>query len=113
MKMKKKCDNKIKTHFDLFFITITIYQLGGGGGGGGVIQFDCCKVNRELIIVEKVHNTIVSNPFQFVKILLFSYARSRDFDGMKSTGLPVSMYTTQTPIDMCRFNVRSSTYIFF
>jgi hypothetical protein len=25
------------------------------------------------------------------------------------TGLPVSMYTTKSPIDMCRFSVRSST----
>jgi hypothetical protein len=55
------------------------------------------------------HNTVVSNHFHSVKILLFSYARSRDFDGMLDTELPVSMYTTKTPIDMCCFNVRSST----
>jgi hypothetical protein len=30
-------------------------------------------------------------------------------DGLIGIELPVSMYTTQTPIDMCRFNVRSST----
>jgi hypothetical protein len=36
-------------------------------------------------------------------------ARSRDFDGMLGTGLPVSMYTTNIPIDKWRFNVRSST----
>ena len=54
-------------------------------------------------------NTIVSIHFHSVKILLFSSARSRDFDGMLDTGLPVSMYTTKTPINMCRFNVRSST----
>ena len=47
--------------------------------------------------------------FHSVNFLLFSSARSRDFDGMLDTGLPVSMYTTKTPIDMCRFNVRSST----
>jgi hypothetical protein len=29
----------------------------------------------------------------------------KDFDGMLGTGLPVSMYTTKSPIDMCRFNV--------
>jgi hypothetical protein len=40
---------------------------------------------------------------------LFSSARSRDFDGLIGIELPVSMYTTQTPIDLCRFNVRSST----
>ena len=38
--------------------------------------------------------------FPFVQIFLFSSARSRDFDGMLSAGLPVSMYTTTTPIDM-------------
>jgi hypothetical protein len=27
-------------------------------GKGGGIKFDCCKVNRELIIVEKVHNFV-------------------------------------------------------
>ena len=54
-------------------------------------------------------NTVVSNHFHSVKILLFSSARSRDFDGTPGTELPVSMYTTKTPIDMCRFNVRSST----
>jgi hypothetical protein len=53
--------------------------------------------------------TVVSNNFYSVKILLFSSARSRDFDGLIGIELPVSMYTTKTPIDMCRFNVRSST----
>jgi hypothetical protein len=47
-----------------------------------------------------VANTVVSNHFHSVKILLFSSARSRDFDGTPGTELPVSMYTTQTPIDM-------------
>ena len=51
----------------------------------------------------------VSNHFHSVKILLFSSARSRDFDGLIGIELPVSMYTTKIPIDMCRFNVRSST----
>jgi len=32
-------------------------------------------------------------------------ARPREFDGMLGTGLPVSMYTTKTSIDMWRFNV--------
>ena len=44
---------------------------------------------------------VVSNHFYAVKILLFSSARSCDFDGMLGTELPVSMYTTKTPIDMC------------
>ena len=54
-------------------------------------------------------NTVVLNHFHSVKILLFSSARSRDFDGLIGIELPVSMYTKKTPIDMCRFNVRSST----
>ena len=54
-------------------------------------------------------NTIVLNHFHSVKKKLFSSARSHDFDGTPGTKLPVSMYTTKTPIDMCRFNVRSST----
>ena len=48
------------------------------------------------------NNTVVSNQFHSAKILLFSSTRSRDFDGIFGTGLPVSMYTTTTPIDMCR-----------
>ena len=45
--------------------------------------------------------------FQIISIPLkvSSAARPRDFDGMLSTGLPVSMYTTKTPIDMWCFNV--------
>jgi hypothetical protein len=46
-------------------------------------------------------NTVVSNHFHSVKFLLFSSARSRDFNGTPGTELPVSMYTTKTPIDMC------------
>ena len=38
------------------------------------------------------------------KTFLFSSVKPRDFDGMLGTGLPVSMYTTKTPIDKCRFN---------
>ena len=53
------------------------------------------------VTYSKWTNTVVSNHFQS--------ARSRDFDGTPGTELPVSMYTTKTPIDMCRFNVRSST----
>ena len=47
----------------------------------------------------------VSNHFHSVKNLLFSTAKPCDFDGMLGTGLPVSMYTTKTPIEKCRFNV--------
>ena len=51
------------------------------------------------------HNTVVSNHFHSVKNFLFSSAKPCDFDGMLGTGLPVSMYTTKTPIDKCHFNV--------
>ena len=43
--------------------------------------------------------------FPFSQNVLFSSAKPRDIDGMLGTGLPVSMYRTQTPIDMWRFNV--------
>ena len=36
----------------------------------------------------KKMNTVVSNQFHSVKILLFSSARSRDFDGTTGTELP-------------------------
>ena len=55
-------------------------------------------------------NTVVSNHFHSVKFFLFS---SRDFDGLIGIELPVSMYTTKTPIDLCRFNVRSSKILTF
>ena len=50
-------------------------------------------------------NTVVSNHFHSVKNVFFSSAKPRDFKGMLGTGLPVSIYTTKTPIDKCRFNV--------
>ena len=59
------------------------------------------KVNN----AESYSNTVVSNHFHSVKSLLFSSARPRDFDGMLGTRLPVSIYTTKSPIDMRRFNV--------
>ena len=107
-------------------------EWGGGGGGGGVAG-SCNKLySMHLPVKRKIRkshiaknrnwsvsrvrkhcvkpsNTVVSNHFHSVKFVLFSSARSRDFDGMLSAELLVSMYTTQTPIDMCRFNVRSST----
>ena len=57
-------------------------------------------------------NTVVSNHFHSGKNFLFSFAKPRDFDGMLGTGLPVSMYTTKTPIDKCRFNVTQLKYFF-
>ena len=37
--------------------------------------------------------------------MLYSSARPCDFVGMLGTGLPVSMYTTESQIDMQRVNV--------
>ena len=51
--------------------------------------------------------------FPFRQNVLFSCAKPRDFDGMLGTGLPVSMYTTKTPIDKCRFNVTQLKEFFF
>jgi hypothetical protein len=59
------------------------------------------------------YNTVVSNHFHSVKNFLFSSAKPCDFDGMLGTGLPVSMYTTKTPIDKCRFNVTPLKRIFY
>ena len=57
-------------------------------------------------------NTVVSNHFYSIKNFLFSSAKPRDFDGILGTGLPVSMYTTKTPIDKCRFNLLNLKNIF-
>ena len=43
--------------------------------------------------------------FPFRQKFYFSSARPLDFDGMLGTGLPVTMYTTKTPINMWRFKV--------
>jgi hypothetical protein len=50
------------------------------------------------LIANVRYNTVVSNHSHSVKILLFSSARSRDFDGLIGIELPVLMYTTKTPI---------------
>jgi hypothetical protein len=65
-----------------------------------------CDTRRVWWYQRSNQNTVVSNHLHSVKILLFSFARSRDFDGLIGIEHPVSMYTTKTPIDMCRFNVR-------
>ena len=64
------------------------------------IQVQACDMNTQYDCFES---------FPFRQNCVIFVARSRDFDGMLGTGLPVSMYTTKTPIDMCCFNVRSST----
>ena len=76
-----------------------------------IICQSCCSYLSFNILPKwwLMYNTVVSNHFHSVKILLFSSARSRDFDGLIGIELPVSMYTTKTSIDLCRFNVRSST----
>jgi branched-subunit amino acid transport protein AzlD len=50
-------------------------------------------------------NMVVSNHFHSVNFFLFSSTKPYDFYGMLGTGLPVSMYTTKTPIDKCCFNI--------
>ena len=62
-------------------------------------------IQRLISLLVDIYNTAVSNHFHSVKSFLFSSAKPRDFDGMLGTGLPVSMYTTKTPINKCRFNV--------
>ena len=72
-----------------------------------IIRVHICyiTISRAQISYRVYYNTFVSNHFHSVQILLFSAARSRDFDGTPGTELLVSMYTTKTPIDMCCFNV--------
>ena len=62
------------------------------------------RLIRTYIVIRRIDNTVVSTLFYSVKILLFSSARSHDFDGLIGIELPVSMYTTKTPIDLCRFS---------
>ena len=50
-------------------------------------------------------NTLVSNHFHSIKKIYFRLPNHVIFDGMLGTGLPVSMYTTKTPIDKWCFNV--------
>jgi hypothetical protein len=64
------------------------------------LRFSLTFIKRRL-----QYGCLESFPFRHVKIFLFSSAKPRDFDGMLGTGLPVSMYTTKTPIDKCHFNV--------
>jgi hypothetical protein len=60
----------------------------------------------QVIVPYRYGMTLVSNHFHSVnKRFLFSSAKPRDVDGMLGTELPVSMYTTKTPIDKWRFNV--------
>ena len=54
-------------------------------------------------------NIVVLNHFHSVEEKKKLSTRSPDFDGMFGIELPVSMYTTKTSIDLCRFDVRSST----
>ena len=54
---------------------------------------------RQKKIIMCVSDMVVSNHFHSVKIVLFLSVRSRDFDGLIGIELPVSMYTTKTPID--------------
>jgi hypothetical protein len=55
-----------------------------------------------------IRNFIWIRLFRIISIpskTVFSSVKPCDFDGMLGTGLPVSMYTTKTPLDKCRFNV--------
>ena len=74
-----------------------------------IFELTACSNRHFISSSPMLYNTVVSNHFHSVKILLFSSARSCDFDGLIGIELPVSMYTTKTAIDLCRFNVRSST----
>ena len=74
-----------------------------------IFELTACSNRHFISSSPMLYNTVVSNHFHSVKILIFSSARSRDFDGLIGIELPMSMYTTKTAIDLCHFNVRSST----
>jgi hypothetical protein len=57
--------------------------------------------------IQRPHDEVGNTDVMFVEIK--STARLRSSDRQTGTELPVSMYTTKSPIDMCHFNVRSST----
>ena len=59
-----------------------------------------------------VGNTLVSYHFHCVKNFLFSSAKPPDFDGMLSTGVPVSMYTTKTPIVLTLLKLKNFFFTF-
>jgi hypothetical protein len=48
---------------------------------------------------------VVLNHLHSIKNFVFSSAQPCDFDGMLGTGIPLSLYTTKTPIDKCRCKV--------
>jgi hypothetical protein len=60
-----------------------------------IVRYNNCSyftdgnVKYDLEGILQRNYTVVSNHFHSVKILLFSSARSRNFDGMFGTGLPV------------------------
>jgi hypothetical protein len=60
-------------------------------------------VHVHLYVFHKCINEL--DHFHSVKNCFFSSAKPRDFKVMLDTGLPVSIYTTKTPIDKRRFNV--------
>ena len=72
---------------------------------GKFIKTTILSVRNDYSVPNLYRNTVVSNHFNSVKNFLFSSAKPRDVDGMLGTGLPVSMYTTKTPINKCRFNI--------
>ena len=72
---------------------------------GKFIKTTILSVRNDYSVPNLYRNTVVSNHFHSVKNFLFSSAKPRAVDGMLGTGLPVSMYTTKTPINKCRFNI--------
>ena len=55
---------------------------------------------------------VVLNHLHSIKNFVFSSAQPCDFDGMLGTGIPLSLYTTKTPIDKCRCKVIQLKRIF-
>ena len=83
--------------------------------------FIFCSVQMKMQIIYDFFNTKKNLPNiiqqYFFGILLFRIisipSKTFYFDGMLGTGLPVSMYTTKTPIEKCRFNVTQLKEFFY
>jgi hypothetical protein len=74
-------------------ITIKVVSSNPTHGEMYSIQHYVIKFHLFMYYMMAKRNTVVSNHFHSVKILLFSSGRSRDFDEVLSAELLVSMYT--------------------
>jgi hypothetical protein len=78
-------DRTLKQHIS---IGVFVVYIDTGSSVPGVLSKSCDLARLLAIKIDKdgmLHNTVVSNHFHSVKILLFSSARSHDFDRTPGT----------------------------